>query len=240
MVRRLSSPVAGRLAGRAGLAALVLLATCLPGLASTPVTWLAPVGGETWTAGTQHTIAWSGGGATVFALAALPVPATTMYPILPQFPNTGYATWAIPPTLPPGTYTLSIGFVGDQTPYSSLEFTIVAPPECLFGCQQVSFSLPASNPNFAIPPTGFCGVTAHQAGAAAQAYVEAQLAGQCFEGYGIAPGSVVVDVTLLPVGACMAGTFGSYVAEASGFGCCCPEAVPSDATSWGGLKSRYR
>ena len=54
----------------------VLLSAALPSaaLASAP-TWMVPAGGETWTAGTHHTIEWSGGGAnaTIFALVLVEV-----------------------------------------------------------------------------------------------------------------------------------------------------------------------
>jgi hypothetical protein len=219
---------------------LALVAAGLPATASAQVTWLVPSGGETWTAGTQHTIAWSGGSATVFGIAALPVPPTSIYPIQGNFPNTGYVTWYIPPTLPPGTYTINIGFVGDQSGYDGPQFTIVAPPECLPSCQTVSFSMDPSSPNFGIPPSGVCGTSAHQAGAFAESYAQAQLAGQCFEGYALDPGSVVLDVTVIPFGVCLAGYTGAFVAEASGFGCCCPGPVPVTPSTWGVLKSRFR
>ena len=212
--------------------ALALVTLCLPILAAaTAVTWIIPAGGETWTAGTQHTIAWAGGfPTTVLTYHPLPL-SMTGYVIGAYFPNTGSYTFNIPANTPPGPYVLQIGFVEGGTPSYSAEFTIGAAPECLNGCSLVSAST--------APGAGICGTTAVEAVANAEAWIQAQLESQCFEGYSINPGSVTIDVTFVPVVPCYVGYVGAYVAEASGFGCCCPDAVPTETQSFGDIKARY-
>lgn len=73
-----------------------------------------PAGGETWTAGSSHTLCWSGGTATVFGLGAYDANTNAFYPIASNFPNTGYIAWN-----PPAT--------------NSQTFTVRAAPECLWG-----------------------------------------------------------------------------------------------------------
>ena len=215
-----------------------LLTGCLPALAlAQPATWVTPAGGETWTPGTAHTLAWTGGAPTVFGIAAYAVPGPAVWPISPQISNTGYVTWNLPTNLPAGTYILTIGFVGD-TSYNSQPITISgAPPSCLVGCYLQSASTITSQGGF--PPIGACAFTAQGALDAAAALATAQLESQCSEGYSLDPGSIVMDVTLIPTGVCYAGFFGTFVAEASGFGCCCPDAVPNEAQSWGSLKATF-
>ena len=70
--------------------------------------------------------------------------------------------------------------------------------------------------------------------------VLAQLEAGCMEGYSIAPGSVVIDATILPVGFCLVTYTGAFVAEAAGMACCCPDAVPAEDVNWGTVKSLYR
>ena len=54
---------------KAFIITLVVLAVGLPGLAAAQFpSWQVPSGGETWTAGSSHTLRWSGGTATVFGL----------------------------------------------------------------------------------------------------------------------------------------------------------------------------
>jgi hypothetical protein len=219
----------------------------LPAAASTPVTWLVPAGGEVWTAGTTHTIAWSGGDPSVFAVFYIEQFSPFGQAVVPGnafFPNNGHGMWVLttdPNYLPPGTYKLGIGIQGDTNgPYYSNEFTIVAPPECLFGCERVSASFPVPNPFYSAPPMGACGYGPFSAISAAENYIQGQLALQCFAGYSIHPGSVVMDVTLLPFGSCALEVSAPFVAEASGFGCCCPDVVPAKRPTWGTLKSIYR
>lgn len=230
------------LKNKALIVALVVLAVGLPGLAAAQFpSWQVPAGGETWTAGSSHTLCWSGGTATVFGLGAYDANTNAFYPIAANFPNTGYIAWNLPANLPPGTYYLTIGFNLLNPPTTNSQtFTVRAAPECLSGCFQSGAGLSTANPYIGAPPIVYCGWTQHDAGAFAQAAVVAQLQSQCGEGYELDQGSVVVDVTALPTGVCYAGYGGPYLAEAYAFGCCCPVAVPSETESWGGLKSRYR
>lgn len=220
------------------LVTVFVLAGCLPQLAfAQPATWITPAGGETWTPGTSHTLAWSGGTPTVFGIAAYAVPGPAVWPISPQISNTGFVTWNLPTNLPSGTYILTIGFVGD-TSYNSQPITISGgQPECLLGCYLQSASTITSQGGF--PPIGACGNTAQAAMDAAEALVTTQLQSQCGEGYSLDPGSIVIDVTLVPTGTCYAGFSGPFMAEASGFGCCCADAVPNEARSWGSLKAIF-
>lgn len=219
------------------LAALV--AAAVPAAAST---WLLPAGGETWTAGTSHTVAWTGTGTSAI-VTYHPLPLSMAgYTVAAFFPNTGYLTFAIPPGTPPGQYVMQVAYqAGDPAVYSQ-PFTIVAPPECLNGCNLVSASMPASSPWTGLQPSNACGFTAISATSQAEAYIMSALSAQCSPGYSIDPGSVHIDVTLLPpgVGTCMVGYFGNFMAEASGHGCCCQDAVPSEAHAWGDVKARYR
>jgi hypothetical protein len=227
----------------------VLLSAALPSaaLASAP-TWMVPAGGETWTAGTHHTIEWSGGGAnaTIFALVLVEVanPALSNWVTVGAFfPNNGYIGFTIPVNVNPGAYYLMMGIDQDPGgPYNGPIFNIQAAPECLSGCYQVWANFPGPSPSFTAPPIGQCATSPSQAEAMAVAYIQNQLAGQCGEGYSLNPGSVVIDVTLLPVGDCLFQESGGtlFVAEATGVGCCCQDAVPATPQSWGTLKSLYR
>lgn len=231
----------------AALFALAVLSAA-PALAQTPATWLVPAGGETWTAGTTHTIEWSGGNPSVFAIvAAQQTPPYGQVPIPGNafFPNNGHGTWTIPTdpnVLPPGTYRLLAGFQGDNNPYYSNEFTIAPAPECLSQCSQVWASFPVASPFYSSPPIGACGTSPHLAGSAAYAYVQSQLASQCYSGWTLDPNSLVIDVTLLPFGDCLfqESSSGLFIAEASGTGCCCEDVVPANRATWGTLKTLYR
>ncbi|MDO9693331.1 MAG: hypothetical protein Q7W56_01220 [Candidatus Latescibacteria bacterium] len=218
---------------------LAALFGCLVPVAARSSAWLVPAGGETWTAGTSHTLVWSGGTATVFGLGAYELPSNAFTPISPAFPNTGYYTWTIPANLPPGTYKLGIGFVeGDYI--ETAPFTIQAPPECLQSCHLATASTLPSSPWSNQYPETLCASTPEQAVAFAQAFLTSKLEEQCLEGYSINPGSVVIDVTLLPVGYCYVGYFGFYQAAASGFACCCQDPVAGESGSWGEIKAQYR
>jgi hypothetical protein len=159
--------------------------------------------------------------------------------IAAYYPNTGYLSWSIPANLAPGTYQLAIGFVSTGTLISS-EFTIRPAPECLSGCSLVAFNMPACSPYLGIPPVGACGYSTAEAFGLADDLIRAQLGSQCFAGYAISPGSVVIDYTLLPIGTCLSGFTGPYVVEVAGYACCCPQGVPTRRPSWGDLKSHYR
>lgn len=218
---------------------LAALSGCLAPVAARSSAWLVPAGGETWTAGTSHTLVWTGGTAMVFGLAAIELPSNAITPISPAFTNTGYYTWSIPANLPPGTYKLGIGFVeGDYI--ETAPFAVQAPPECLSSCQLVTASTAPSSPANNLYPETLCAMSAQQAVAFAQAFLLSELEQQCSEGYSLAPGSEVIDVSLLPLGYCYVGYFGPYQAAASGFACCCQDPVAGEGGSWGGIKARYR
>jgi hypothetical protein len=231
------------------LVTALLAAAALPlsALASAP-TWMVPAGGETWTAGTYHTIEWAGGGpnTTIFALVLVEIanPAFSNWVTVSAFfPNNGYIGFTIPVNVNPGAYKLMMGIDQDPGgPYDSPVFNIQAAPECLSGCYQVWASFPGPSPSFSAPPIGQCATSPSQAEAMAVAYIQNQLASQCGEGYSLDAGSVVIDVTLLPVGDCLIQESSGpmFVAEATGVGCCCQDAVPSTPQSWGTLKSLYR
>lgn len=237
-----------RRAGTIGfvLALTALMAGALPqtALASAP-TYMVPAGGEIWTAGTMHAIEWAGGGPNgVFALVMVEIAnPTNMVTVSTFFPNNGYIRWLIPANITPGAYRPLLAFDQDNGgPYEGPIFTIRPAPECLSGCYQVWANFPGPSPSFSGPPIGQCALGPSQAEGMAGSYILDQLLNQCSEGYSLNPGSVMIDVTLLPVGDCLVQEQSSelFVAEATGTGCCCADAVPTTQENWGTLKSRYR
>lgn len=230
-------PLRSRGNSRFLLPQIMIVLLCAVPAAGQPYQWLVPAGGETWTAGTTHTLVWTSGPSSgaiqlVLAQTSPPYAATVLGSLLM---NDGLFSWTLPSNLDPGTYQLNLS-TPSFPPVSvySGTITIQPAPECLFGCYLVSASLPVTD-----PPSGYCGASAHAAGDAAYQAVLAQLGASCFEGYAIEPEAVVIDVTVLPAGTCLEGS-GGYIAEASGFACCCPSPVPGQETSWGTLKSFYR
>jgi hypothetical protein len=246
---RAATPVRTRLLGAAlGIVALAAISVA-PVVAATPVTWLVPAGGEIWTAGTTHTIAWSGGDPSVFGVVYVQQFSPFGQAVIPGmafFPNNGHGFWTLstdPNYLQPGTYKLAIGIQGDSnSPYYSNAFTVQAAPECLYGCERVSASFPVPNPFYSAPPIGACDSGVFSALAYAQSYIQMHLAGQCPEGYSADPNGMVIDVTLLPFGDCLfqESSSGLFIAEASGLACCCPDVVPAKRATWGSLKTLYR
>jgi hypothetical protein len=232
------------------LAPIALLAVSPPpAVGATPVTWLVPAGGETWTAGTTHTLEWSGGDPSVFAIFYIQQFAPFGQAVVPGmafFPNNGHGIWVLttdPTYLPPGTYKLGIGIQGDTNgPYYSNTFTIQPAPECLAGCERVSASFPGPDPFYSALPIGACASGPLSASTSARTYIETHLASQCPSGYSLDPGSVVIDVTPLPFGACLfqESSDGLFIAEASGLGCCCQDPVSAKRSTWGTLKAIYR
>ncbi len=202
-----------------------------------PLGWVLPAGGETWTAGTRHSIQWSGGSPSwnVLVNADRLVPFQVADNIESSGPNDGFAMWVLPPGLTPGAYLLYVEGIGASTWSYGPTFTVQAGPNCAVGCQQVVVSM-----NYAEPPLGVCGQTQAEAAALAQSYSLQQLADACPNGYTIDPASIMTDVTILPNGVCLSGYSGAFVAEASSVACCCPAPTPADPTSWGRVKSTYR
>jgi hypothetical protein len=89
-------------------------------------------------------------------------------------------------------------------------------------------------------PGGTCDATVADAQAAATAYLQPLIDNACASGYTLDPSSVIIDVTILPVGVCFAGYGGQFVAEASAVFCCCQGPVPARKATWGSVKSMYR
>ncbi len=202
-----------------------------------PLGWLLPSGGETWTAGTTHTVEWTGGspGWSVNVSVIRLVPFQNADLVALGTTNDGFASWTIPANFPPGAYQLYVEEASVSTWTYSQAFTVQAAPACASECQLVAVAMPVFE-----PPVGACGQTQAQAAANAQAYSQQQLAGACPAGYSTDPSSVLTDITFLPVGVCLSGYSGAFVAEASSVACCCPAATPAGTTSWGRVKSTYR
>lgn len=199
-------------------------------------TWLLPAGGETWTAGTTHKVEWSGGPAANVNVSVIRlVPFQVAGSIAANVPNAGYETWAIPPTLTPGSYQLYVEDTAVSEYTYGPTFTIQAAPQCGEDCTLVAYSV--SNYGY---PSGMCDTTPGGALTAAQNYVLSNLSSACPGGSAIDPSSIVVDATILPFGVCFVGYSGQYIAEASAVACCCPQATPSEASTWGGVKATYR
>jgi hypothetical protein len=201
-----------------------------------PFNWLLPQGGETWTAGTTHTVEWAGGPAgnvTVYAISITPFQVADL--IAAGVPNTGYAQWTIPPLLAPGQYQLFVGDTGFATYAYGPIFNVQAGPVCAAGCALATANMP-----FYGYPGGPCDSTPAGAQAAAVAYLQPLINSACANGYSLDQSSVMIDVTILPFGACYAGYSGQYIAEASAVFCCCANAVPAQQSTWGAIKALYR
>jgi hypothetical protein len=223
------------------LAALLLaplfLAACPPGTSAAALQWTLPVGGETWTAGTTHTVEWSGGvpSWSVNVQVIRLIPFQVAGAVALGTSNDGFASWTIPAGLAPGVYQLYVEEVGLNDYTYGPEFTVATTPPCATGCTAVAVAMPVFE-----PPAGACGPDDASAMAAAQAYSLQQLATACPGGTTLDPASIVTDVTILPVGVCLPGYGGPVVAEASSVACCCAIPTPATERTWGRLKSAYR
>jgi hypothetical protein len=82
-----------------------------------PYTWSIPFGGETWTAGTTHTVHWSAGptgvNANVYLISLSPFQNLGAISLNVPFPQ--FTSWAIPSNLPPGAYQLYVEDVATTT-----------------------------------------------------------------------------------------------------------------------------
>ena len=216
-----------------------LLCSALAVLAAHPAgaqafNWLLPAGGEVWTAGTTHTVEWSGGPASnVNVILISLVPYQTIGAFAVNVPNNGAVSWNIPSNLAPGGYQVVVEDVAVTTWLYSQTFTVQAAPQCGVNCSLVSVAMPFFN-----PPAGACGSTAALAAANAQSWAQSNFA--CPNGYTLDPSSMVIDVTFLPVGTCLVGYTGAYVAEASAVACCCADPTSTRRSTWGRIKSVYR
>jgi hypothetical protein len=195
--------------------------------------WLLPGGGEVWTAGTTHTIEWTGGppgNANLRLIRLSPLQDTGIFAVIP---NTGVAQWTIPANLTPGSYQLKIEDTAVSTWSYGYQVDINAPPACAANCVLTTVAMPFSN-----PPAGVCGANGVELTALAQAWAQSHFA--CPNGYEVDPGSMTIDVTFMPVGVCLAGYGGPFVAEAAAIACCCPSTTGAKTPTWGRLKSIYR
>ncbi len=201
-------------------------------------TWLSPVGGEVWTAGTTHTLEWSGGPSgsnlTVQLIRLSPFQvAGTVQSNMPY----GFATpMTIPANLPPGAYQVYVSDTPTTTWAYSSTFTIQAPPACAAGCALVAVA-PEFSGGY---PLTSCGTTAAIAYSNAQSWLTTKLSNACPAGYVLDPSSVVSEFTQLPLGSCYVGEFGAYQVEATAVACCCPGPTSGRRSSWGGVKTHYR
>jgi len=215
------------------LCSALLAATVVPAAAQT-FTWTLPAGGETWTAATTHTVEWSGGPASncnVWLIQISPPQAIGIF--APNVPNNGATSWTIPANLATGSYQLYIEDTIQSTWTYGPIFTVNAAPACAPNCVLTSVAMPFFN-----PPEGVCGTTAAQASGFAQSWAQSHFA--CPSGYTLDQSSMVIDVTFLPVGVCLAGYGGAFIAEASAVACCCAEPTQTKRSTWGRIKSIYR
>jgi hypothetical protein len=213
------------------LATLLLL---VPALAQA-FNWLVPAGGETWTAGTTHTVEWAGtpGGNVNIQVIDFNT-ASVVGNVTLGAPNAFVASWSLPPSLPPGPYQLYIEDVPTSTWSYSAVFTVRAVPPCAVGCTYVTV-VPTY---YGAYPGTQCSTNANVANGLAQVWVADQLANLC-TGV-IDPTSVMADYTYLPSAVCEVGQFGPYAVEASAIACCCAGATPAERRTWGRLKTIYR
>jgi hypothetical protein len=210
-------------------AAVLLTAATSTRSHAQPFALTLPAGGETWTAGTSHTLYWSGGNPTWNVNLAL-IDVTNNLTV--QFfnmngLNNGETVYTLPANLPSGTYSFYIEEVAFATWTYGPSFTIQAGPDCGSNCQVIGTA----------PPSLVCGATQAIAESLATALAKSNLV--CTVGNVLDLSSVMVDVTLLSVGAfnCPVGYTGAYAVEASAVACCCALPVPTQQGTWGKIKS---
>jgi hypothetical protein len=213
-------------------AAILLTAATSTVSSAQPFTLTLPAGGETWTAGTTHTLYWTGGNPTWNVnLVFIDVTNSVVYEYFNlNSANTGEAVYTLPASLPTGTYQFYIEEVNDSTWTYGPIFTIVAGPDCGSNCQVIGTA----------PPSLVCGQTQAEAESLATALARSNLV--CNSGYILDQSSIVVDVTLLAVGSfnCPSGYSGAYAVEASAVACCCSLPVPTETGTWSRIKSLIR
>ncbi|MEO7867874.1 MAG: hypothetical protein ABIU54_09570 [Candidatus Eisenbacteria bacterium] len=201
-------------------------------------TWLSPVGGETWTAGTTHTLEWSGGpsGSNIGVYLISLSPYQVVSTVQTNMPYGFTTPMTIPANLVPGAYQVYISDTPTTTWTYSSTFTLQAPPTCGSGC-----TLVAVVPDYASGyPITSCGTTAAIAYSNAQSWLNSKLTNACPAGYTMDPSSVVSEFTQLPLGSCYVGQFGAFQVEATAVACCCAAPTSGRRTTWGGVKSHYR
>lgn len=199
--------------------------------------WLLPAGGETWTAGTSHSLAWSGGPPNVLNVSLIQVtPFQNAGTIAFNIPYTLGTLWSIPANLPPGAYQVYIEDLGATQFAYSLPFQVVAPPPCAPGCTRVSIG-PTM---YGYSPGTSCHSTLAGAIGLANSYISAQVAGGCPAGWFVATGSTAIDLTQSPYPSCFVGQTGFFGVEATATFCCCPGPTDARRSTWGQLKSHYR
>ena len=221
------------------LATLMLAAAAAPRAAlAQAFTWLSPAGGEVWTAGTTHTMEWSGGpsGANLTVVLIRITPFQSAGTIQVSMPYGFTTPMTIPSNLPPGQYQMYVADTPTTTWAYSGIFTVQSAPACGQGCQAIA----VAPEYFGGYPGTSCGTTLAIATANAQAWLAAKLNAACTTGWTIDPLSVVAEYTQVPLGSCYVGQSGFYQVEATAVACCCPPPTNTLRGTWGGLKAHYR
>jgi hypothetical protein len=214
------------------LLAVLVLAAAPARSEAQPFTLTLPAGGETWTAGTSHTLYWTGGSPTWSVnMAFIDVTNAVVYQYFNlNGPNNGETVFTLPAGLPAGTYQFYIEEVNDSTWTYGPQFTIQEGPDCGSTCTAIGTA----------PPSVVCGQTQAEAESLATALATSNLV--CQSGMILDQSSIMVDVTLLAIGAfpCPGGYSGAYAVEASAVACCCELPVPVELGTWGRIKSILR
>lgn len=217
---------------------IAALAAFLPAAAfAQTYSWVVPVGGETWTAGTSHTIHWTGGpvGSNVTVQIGSIATSSVVATLISNGPNVGYAVWTIPFALPAGQYIVYIEDAARTTWTYGPIVNVQTPPPCTVGCTYVATGLDIQLGYAAVS----CGTTLGQAQSLAAASIQSLLTTACSAG-SLDLTSVLADYTVVPTGVCPVGQFGPIQVEASAVACCCNGPTSSSRRTWGQLKTHYR